>query len=1481
MKTVDELLLELRCLNVKLWTEGNRLRYRETNETLPPALLAQLRQQEAEIIAILKQADNSSECALENTTSFCSLTYGQQALWFLYQIAPESVAHNIFLLARIDSELDLAAWRRAWQQIVDRHTILRTTYTIRNGQPIQQIHSHQEVDIEVIDVAVESEEDLKTQIYQQTDRPFDLESGPVLRVKLFSKTTLGYIQLILMHHIAGDMWSLELLLEELQILYAAEIQTQSSIPIRVPFPKYQYTDYVRWQNDMLANAQEKLWTYWHNQLAGELPSLNLPSDRPHPKRQSYRGDSAVFKLDAQLIQDLKDLAKNQRASLYIIMLAAFFALVYRYTGQEEIILGTTMAGRSGKKQFDKVIGDFTNTTVLRSYLALNPTFRQLLTQLRPIVIGALKHQEAPFSLLVEQLKVERDRSRSPLVSACFTWHKYRCQTGDNADKKAIKVEILPDLGTQRGAVFDINLKIMEAGNGFHIAWEYSTDLFDAGAIAQMQSHYENLLGEIVANPEQRLGELPLLTASEKHQLLVEWNNTRSEYPQDICIHELFAQQVELTPNAVALVFADQQLTYQQLNQKANQLAHYLQSLGVGIEMLVGICVEPSLLRIIALLGILKAGGVYVPIDSSLEETSVSVLLTQSHLLKTLPAHQAHLICLDTQAEMIAQYSQENPSPLITSTNLAYVMYKSGASGQAKGVSIIHRSVVHLVKGNNYANFTTAEVFLQLAAMNFDGATLEIWGSLLNGGRLVIIPSVTPSTSELAQAIRQHQVTILWLRAELFHLMVDEKLADLKQLKQLLVTESLSVPHVKKLRQAAPELKLINVYSSTENTTVTCCYQVTDISHIDTNIPIGRPIANTQVYLLDAHLQPLPVGIPGEIYIAGDGLARGYFKNPELTAAAFISYVLSSQRKTRLYKTGDRARYLADGNIELIGRIDQQQKTRGYQIQGEEIKTVVSPFVSPRTPTEAVIADIIASILGVEEIGIHDNFFALGGHSLLATQVIFRLRQAYQLELPWRCLFEAPTVAELDKLIASYRQADLGQTLPEIAPISLNESQFPLSFAQARLWLLDQLVGRNATYNMPLAMRIFGNLDINALERSIHEIVQRHASLRTNFQVVQGLTVQVIHPNPTFSLHIVNLQNSPEKETEVQQLVKIETHIPFDLALDSLIRARLFQLSPEEYVFVLTIHHIVCDAWSIEILLQELSSLYPAFCTAQASGASAMGTPLPELPIQYVDYTLWQWQLLTTPILQRQLNYWNRQLAGVKPLLQLPTDKPRQLLHKFKGSSLQSEINPQLKQELKTLSQASGVTMFMILLTAFVTLLYRYSDRQDILIGSAIANRHQNTKYLIGLFANILVLRINIQENLSFNELLTHVKEVVLAAQTHQDVPFEQLVKTLLPSQSLKQSPLVQVLFNLEPAPSKWELPGLTVTPMNTESTAAKFDLTLSIVETTTGLKATWEYNSDLFQRQTIARMSENFHSLLTIMAIAPQQIVGEIPLIAD
>ena len=748
------------------------------------------------------------------------------------------------------------------------------------------------------------------------------------------------------------------------------------------------------------------------------------------------------------------------------------------------------------------------------------------------------------------------------------------------------------------ANFDLTLFLEETDRGLTATWEYSTNLFQPSTIARMHGHFQILLEGIIANADTRLCELPLLSDRDRHQLLIEWNNTQVDYPKDSTIHQLFEAQAERTPDAIAVVFEDQKLTYGELNKRANQVAHYLQKLGVKPEVLVGICTERSLDAIVGLLGILKAGGAYVPLDPTypkerlsfmLEETQVPVLLTQAHLAASLPAHQAHLICLDSDWEIIAQHGEENPAPLVTSSNLAYVMYTSGSTGKPKGASVTQRGVLRLVKGSNYANLSAEEVFLQLAPISFDAATFEIWGSLLNGAQLVVMPAHTPSLQELGRAIRQNQITTLWLTAGLFHLMVDEQLEDLKQVQQLLAGgDILSVSHVLKLLREAKGCRLINGYGPTENTTFTCCYSITDASQIVKSISIGRPISNTQVYILDSQLQPVPIGVPGELYIAGDGLARGYFNRPELTARAFISNPFSGEPDARLYKTGDRACYLPDGNIEFLGRSDNQIKVRGFRIEIGEIEAALSQhpdvreavvvvredepgnkclvayaafgqegaiapselgsflkeklpeymlpsaFVllealpltpngkvdrkalrapdtenfplnaafAPRTREEELLAEIWRNVLGVKQIGIGDNFFELGGHSLLATQLIAKVRETFQVELPLRSLFQSPTVESLAEAIATaiaqqaIESRPIAQ-LPAIVPEPQNRWEpFPLNEMQQAYW-----IGRNSFFEMG-NVAIHGYVEIEGddidLERfslAWQRVVERHDMLR--------------------------------------------------------------------------------------------------------------------------------------------------------------------------------------------------------------------------------------------------------------------------------------------------------------------------------------------------------------------------------------------------
>jgi aspartate racemase len=883
------------------------------------------------------------------------LSYGQQALWFTHQLAPQSWAYHMVFSARLRSEVDVSAVQQSFQILLRRHATLRTTYPLRHGRPSQSIAQDAQVNFESISLKAASWDACQDRLLVEIRRPFDLERGPIMRVRLFSRSARDHLLVLVVHHIAIDFWSLGVLLSEFRELYPA---VQAGTPIPLPSLQIQHTDYMQWQTALLAGATgERLWAYWQQQLAGELPVLQLPVDRPRPPVQTYYGASQCFRLSESLTRNLHALAQREGITLYMILLAAVQILLYRYTGQDDILVGSPIAGRN-QPQFRQLVGYCVNMVVLRGNLSGNLAFRTFLGQVRHTVLDALRHADYPFPLLVQRLQPARDASRSPLFQVSMALQTLvhqedllACFMPDIPAPDAIAFGPLvlePYPLPQQEGQFDLAFEMAEVQASLCGMLQYNADLFDATTIARMAQHFEIVIAAMAANLDQPVATCPLLTAAERHQLLVEWNATASPYPRDAGIHQLFEAQVECTPDAIAVVFADQQLSYSELNRRANQLGHYLRALGVGPETLVSLYIERSLELLVAILGILKAGGAYVPLDTAyprdrlafmIADTAAPVILTQTHLRDHLPDTEATLICVDTAWTYLATEPPENPTPCSSAEHLAYVMYTSGSSGQPKGIRITHRSVNRLVQDTNFATFTREDVFLQYAPIAFDAATLELWGSLLNGGRLVVPPPGPLSLSALGQLIRSHQVTTLWLTAGLFHLMVDERLDDLRAVRQLLAGgDVLSPPHVKRALESLEGGTLINGYGPTENTTFTCCHAMTDAAQVETPVPIGRPIANTQVYILDPHQQPVPIGVPGELCTAGDGLARGYHNRPDLTQECFIPNPFGPGR---LYKTGDLARYRPDGAIEFLGRMDTQVKLRGFRIELGEIETVLA------------------------------------------------------------------------------------------------------------------------------------------------------------------------------------------------------------------------------------------------------------------------------------------------------------------------------------------------------------------------------------------------------------------------------------------------------------------------------------------------------------------------------------------------------------
>ncbi|AOX02682.1 hypothetical protein BJP34_27465 [Moorena producens PAL-8-15-08-1] len=890
------------------------------------------------------------------------LSSAQKRLWFLNQLEGSSATYNIPAAFRITGNLIINALEQALSEIISRHEVIRTSFSTINGKPIQVIHPDSTININVVDLQQypepERETILQQLVQQEATTPFDLEVAPLIRCKLWQLDTTEYVLVLTMHHIVSDGWSMGILIEELSSLYQA---FAASEPSPLPELAIQYADFALWQRQWLTGEiLEIQLNYWKQELEGAPELLQLPTDRSRPHVQSYQGSSESFSLTAELTQKLQQLSRNAGSTLFMTLQAAFATLLYRYSGQFDILIGSPIANRN-RREIEPLIGFFVNTLVLRTRFEHNPSFSQLLRQVRETTLNAYEHQDVPFEQVVEALQPQRSLSHSPLFQVMFVLQNAPM---GKLDLPGVTLSQFNQHSTI--AKFDLTLSMTETEMGLVGTWEYNTDLFDGSTIKRMATHFQNLLSAIVENPQLRVGEFPLLSEGERHQLLLEWNDTASEYPKEKCIHQLFEEQVEKTPDAIAVVFDQQQLTYHQLNQRANQLAHHLQNLGVGPEVLVGICVERSVQMVVGLLGILKAGGAYVPLDPNyphqrlsymLADSGVEVLLTQQSLLESLPSHTAQMVCLDSDWRAIEQYSGQNLDVGVTSDNLAYVIYTSGSTGKPKGTMILHSGVGNYLSWCTKAyNVADSEGSTVNSSIGFDATITSLFSPLLVGRKVVLLPEegeIEALKAALCSGTKFSLVKITPAHLEILSYLLAHEQVTIENKAFIIGGEALSANHIKFWQKYAPQIRLINEYGPTETVVGCCIYEVGGKTFSGGNIPIGRPIANTQIYILDKHLQPVPIGVPGELYIGGDGLARGYLKRPELTSEKFIHNPFCNSKSQRLYKTSDLARYLRDGNIEFLGRIDNQVKIRGFRIELGEIEAVLSSH--PHIQQTVVIA----------------------------------------------------------------------------------------------------------------------------------------------------------------------------------------------------------------------------------------------------------------------------------------------------------------------------------------------------------------------------------------------------------------------------------------------------------------------------------------------------------------------------------------------
>ena len=953
MKSIETFLSDLANQDIKLWMDGDRLRCNAPQGLLTPEIQTELKNRKAEIIQFLEQLGSEEQVSSRTILPTARdtqlpLSFAQARLWFLYQLEGATGTYNMTGALSLSGSLQVEALKQALGAIIQRHESLRTSFQTVDGVPVQVIDPKPIWELTMVNL--EGKEAAAEKLaYAEAQTPFDLTKSPLLRVTLLKLQPEKHILLINMHHTISDGWSIGVFVRELSHLYGAFVAGKEPTLPTLPI---QYADFAVWQREWLqGKVLGTQLEYWKRQLADAPPLLELPTDRPRPAIQTFQGKTERFELDRKLTQELKALSQQSGCTLFMTLLAAFGVVLSRYSGQTDIVIGSAIANRN-RQDIEGLIGFFVNTLALRLDLSEKPSFAAFLKQVQEVTQDAYEHQDLPFEMLVEELQLERKLDRNPLVQVMFALQNAANETW-NLPGLAIE-EVSWELDSAR---FDLEIHLSEVNDGIAGFCCYNIDLFDGSTIARLLEHFQNLLRAIIVNPQESVSLLPLLSEQEQKQLLVDWNQTKTDYPQEQCIHQLFESQVERTPDAIAVVFEEQSLTYGELNCLANQLAHYLQKSGVKPDELVGICLERSLDMIVGLLAILKVGGAYVPIDPDypqerisfmLQDTQVKVILTCKSLQTSLPNHQSIVVCLDKDWQQINQASQENLNSTVSADNLAYIIYTSGSTGTPKGVAVTHQAVNRLVLNTNYIHFTPDDRVVQASNIAFDAATFEIWGALLNGAKIIILAkSVLLSPQEFALSLRENQISVLFLTTALFNQLaslVPQAFSGLRYL--LFGGESVDPKWVREVLDNGRPQNLLHVYGPTENTTFSSWYLVEDLPATATTIPIGKAISNTQIYLLDQNLQPLPIGVSGELYLGGSGLARGYLNRPELTTEKFIPNPFDplskvGNQQSKLYKTGDLARYLPDGKIEYLGRIDNQVKIRGFRIELGEIEAVLS------------------------------------------------------------------------------------------------------------------------------------------------------------------------------------------------------------------------------------------------------------------------------------------------------------------------------------------------------------------------------------------------------------------------------------------------------------------------------------------------------------------------------------------------------------
>jgi amino acid adenylation domain-containing protein len=1494
------------------------------------------------------------------------LSYAQQRLWFLYRLEGPSATYNIPVVLRMKGRLEREALREALRDVVVRHESLRTVFPEQEGVPEQKVVEAGRVEVGVEWVKVEGEGELERELEKAVGYGFELEREIPMRVWVYEVGEEEHVMVLLLHHIAGDGWSLGPLGRDLREAYGARRRGEG--------PKWrelsvQYGDYTVWQREVLGEEGEEgsvLWKqmrYWRGKLEGMVEEMELMKDGVRPAVSSYGGGSVEWEVGGELHGKLVEIGRRKQASLFMVLHAGLCVLLGKLGGGEEVVVGTPVAGRRDDALED-LVGFFVNTLVLRVGMRGGERFGELVERVREEDLNAYANQDVPFERLVEDLNPTRYLGRHPLFQVMLLLQN-NAFTGFELPGLEVRLEAPKTQTARFDLLFSLSERRGEDGSAQGIAGEieYATELYERETVKRIGERLVRVLERVAEDVEARIGGIDVLTEEERRQIVEEWNGTKEEV-EERTLAEMFEEQVERNGERKAVMYGGEWLSYGELNERANRLAHYLMEMGVGPETLVGVLLERSAEVVVSQLAILKAGGAYVPLDPEYPKERLAFIIADSMPVRILasgktaqqlPASAARVVVDDEETkEEIGRRSKTNPgnwerrSPL-SPGNAAYIVYTSGSTGKPKGVVIEHGSLINLVVWHcKTYNITPGDRATLNAPLAFDASVWELWPYLCAGAGICIpTRDIRESLPKLLEWIDEQQITISFQPSPLIPAILEpgsHRPASLR----VVVTGS------DKLR-ACPHrnesFELVNHYGPTECTVIVTAGTLRGVpENVDPHI--GKPISNTQIYVLDNFLHLVPVGVAGELYIAGTAVGRAYLKRAVLTAERFVADPYA-QQGGRMYRTGDLARWRMDGNLEFLGRTDDQVKIRGFRIELGEIEAVLrghpgisqavvvladirpeekelvayvvgdenldlgsvrrhmeetlpkymvpkailrmkrfpltpnnkvdkralpvpdfagssGEYHAPRTPEEEILCGLFAELLGLERIGIEDNFFELGGHSLMATRLVSRIRTVLGAELAIRTLFESPTVGEL-----SERLRDSARRRPMLGRQSRPE-HLPLSYAQQRLWFIDQLEKASPEYNMPEALWLRGELDRAALERAVNKIVERHESLRTNFGQGSGVAEQKIEEALRIEIPLEDLSGLKEEKQRERLAMELrrEWEQSFDLARGPVLRMKLLKLGEQEHILLANMHHIASDGWSFGIFHRELRLLYEAYSEGREN-------PLPPLTVQYADFALWQREWLEGDVLDQGLTYWKEKLSGIPKELQLPRDRPRPILQSFAADVCSLMLEEEQVRALKRLGQNHQATLYMTLLAGFAALLARYSGQEDIVVGSPIANRQEKAlEDLIGFFVNSLLIRTGVGAEVRFGELLHQVRQTTLEAYQYQDVPFERVVEELNVERSLSRTPVFQVMFALQNAPVELpQLKGLDVSPVDSSELRVRFDLEVHAYEHGGQVQIGWLYNRDLFDGWRIEQMGRHYARLLAAMVRDEGQSIWRVELL--